>query len=151
MFDNLEDCLLFKNDLDHEVEEYELERDNMPKFLMVKELIANNQMEKAYTSSCLPVTRQSIVLLDQNEVSSCNFAAGSQDQLVLQDFQDPFGILLQASEKINVSWFIIISLGFNGYWEFPTCTSFCLLEKSESKILVCSHLLDWLHWKDHYT
>lgn len=30
MFDNLEDCFLFKNDLDHEVEEYELERDNMP-------------------------------------------------------------------------------------------------------------------------
>ena len=58
MFDNLEDCFLFKNDLDHEVEEYELERDNMPKFLMVKEFTANTQMEEAYTSLCLPITRQ---------------------------------------------------------------------------------------------
>ena len=131
MFDNLEDFFLFKNDLDHEVEEYELERDNMPEFIMVKEPTANTQMEKAYTSLCLPITRQSIVLSDQNEASSCNFAAGSQDQLVLRDFQDPFGILLQASEKINVAWFVIISLGFSGYCELPTCTSFYLLEKSE--------------------
>ena len=36
MFDNLEDCFLFKNDLDHEIEEYELERDNMTEFFMVK-------------------------------------------------------------------------------------------------------------------
>jgi len=35
MIDNLEDFFLFKNDLDHEVEEYELERDNMPEFFML--------------------------------------------------------------------------------------------------------------------
>ena len=40
-FDNLEDCFLFKNDLDHEDEEYELERDNMAGFLMVKEPTVN--------------------------------------------------------------------------------------------------------------
>jgi len=57
MFDNLEDCFLFKNDLDHEVEEYDLKRDNMPEFLMVKELTANTQMEEAYTSLCLPITQ----------------------------------------------------------------------------------------------
>ena len=118
---------------------------------MVKELTTNTQMEEAYTSLCLPITRQSIFLSDQNEASSCIFAAGSQDQLVLQDFQDPFGILLQASEKINVAWFVIINLGFSGYCELPTCTLFYQLEKSESRISVCSHLLDWLHWKAHYT
>ena len=123
----------------------------MPEFLMVKEFTANTQMEKAYTSLCLPITRKSTVLSYQNEASSCIFAAGSQDQLVLQDFQDPFGILLQASEKINFSWFVIIILVFSGYCELPTCTSFYLLEKSERRILVCSHLLDWLHWKAHYT
>jgi len=64
MYDNLEDCFLFKNDLDHEVEEYELERDNMPKFLMVKEFSANTQMAEAYTSLCLPITRQPVVLSD---------------------------------------------------------------------------------------
>ena len=58
MFDNLEDCFLFKNDLDHEVEEYELERKNMLEFLMVKEFTANTQMAEAYTSLCLPITRQ---------------------------------------------------------------------------------------------
>ena len=118
---------------------------------MVKELTANTQMAEAYTSLFLPITWQSIVLSYQNEASSCIFVPGSQDQLVLQDFQDPFSILLQASEKINFAWFVIIRLGFSGYCEFPTCTSFYLLEKGESKILVCSHLLDWLHWKAHYT
>ena len=108
-------------------------------------------MAEAHTSRCIPIPRKSIVLSDQNEGSTCIFATGSQDKIVLQDYQDPFGILLQALEKINVAWFVIISLGFSGYCEFPTCTSFRLLEKSESRNLVCSHLLDWLHWKSHYT
>ena len=151
MFDNLEDFFLFNNDLDHEVEEYELERDNMPEFLMVKEPTANTQKEEAYTSLCIPITRQSIVLSDQNGGSTCIFAAGSPDKPVLQDFQDPFNVLLQALEKINIAWFIIISFGFSGYFELPTGSSFRLLEKSENRNLVCSHLLDWLHWKAHYT
>jgi len=45
MFDNLEECFLFKNDLGYEIEEYELERDNMPEiqseFLMLEEFTAN--------------------------------------------------------------------------------------------------------------
>ena len=102
MFDDLEDCFLFKNDLHHEVEEYELERDNMPEFLMVKEFTANTQMAEAYTSLCLPITQQPVVLSDQNEGSNCIFVAESQDKLVLQDYQDPFNILLQALEKMNV-------------------------------------------------
>jgi len=77
-------------------------------------------MAEAYPSLCLPITRKSIVLSDHNEVSTCVFAARSQDKLVLQDFQDPFGILLKALEKINVAWFVIISLGFSGYCELPT-------------------------------
>jgi len=70
---------------------------------------------------------------------------------MFQDYQDHFGILLQALEKINIAWFIIISFGFSGYFELPTGSSFHLLEISESRNLVCSHLLDWLHWKAHYT
>ena len=83
MFDNLEDCFLFKCDLDHEDEEYELERDNMPGFLMVKEPIANTQMGETHTSLCIPIPRKSIVLSDQNEGSTCIFADGSQDKIVL--------------------------------------------------------------------
>ena len=151
MFDNLEDCFLFKNDLDHEIEENELERENMPKFLMVKEFRANTQIAEAYTALFLPINHQPTVISDQNEGSTCIFAAGSQDKIVLQDYEDTFGILLQALEKINVAWFVIISLGFSGYCELPTCTSFRLLKTSESRNLVYSHLLDWLHWKSHYT
>ena len=151
MFDDLEDNFLFKNDLDHEIEEYKLERDNMSKFLTVKEFTANTHMVEAYTSMCLPINQQPTVLSDQNEASTYIFAAGSPNKVVLQDYQDPFGILLQALENINVAWFIIISFGFSGYFELPTGSSFRLLEISESRNLVCSHLLDWLHWKAHYT
>lgn len=116
MFDNLEDYFLFTNNLDYEVEEYDLERENMLGFLMVKEPTTNTQMVEAHTSLCIPIPRKSIVLLDQNGGSTCIFATGSQDKPVLQDFQDPFGILLQALEKINIAWFIIISFGFSGYF-----------------------------------
>jgi len=151
MFDNLEDCFLFKNELDHEVEEYKLERDNMSKFLTVKEFTSNTQMVEAHTSLCIPNPRKSIVLSDQNGGSTCIFVVGSQDKIVLQDYQDPFGILLQALEKINIAWFIVISFGFSGYCEFPIGSSFRLLEKSESINFVSSHLLDWLHLKSNYT
>ena len=57
-FDNLEYCFLFKNDLDHEVEEYELERDNTPEFLMVKEPTTITQMAEAHTSLCIPITQK---------------------------------------------------------------------------------------------
>jgi len=45
MLDNLEEFVLFKNDLDYEFQEYEPERDSMPEiksgFLMLDEFIAN--------------------------------------------------------------------------------------------------------------
>jgi len=149
MFDNLEECFLFKNDLDYEIEEYEPERDNMPEieseFLMLEEFTANTQIVEAYTSLCLLINQQPTFLSDQNEGSTCICAVGSQDKLVLQDFQDPFDILLQALEKMNVAWFVSISLGFSCYCELPTCTLFYLLGESESRISVSSHLLDWLH------
>ena len=146
MFDSLEDFFLFKNDLDHEVE-----GDNMPEFFMVKEPTASTQMAEAHTSLCIPIPWKLISLSDQNGESACIFAAGSPNKIVLQEYQDPCGILFQALEKINVVWFIIISFGFSGYFEFPTGSSFRLLEISESRNLVCSHLLDWLHWKANYT
>lgn len=46
MFDNLEECFLFKNDLDYEID-YEPERDSMPEikseFLMLEEFTANTR------------------------------------------------------------------------------------------------------------
>ena len=141
MFDNLEDCFLFKNDLDHEVEEY------MSEFLMVKEPTANTQM----ADLCISIPQKSIFLSDQNEVDTSIFAAGSPDKPVLQDFQDPFSILLQTLERINIAWFIIIRFGFSGYFELPTGSSVRLLRENKSRNLGCSHLLDWLHWKAHYT
>lgn len=87
MFDDLEDCFLFKKGLDYEIEEYELERDNMPEFesdfLIVKEFTANPQIIEAYSSLCLPINQQPIFLSDKNEGSTCIFAAGSLDKLVL--------------------------------------------------------------------
>jgi len=87
MFDNLEECFLFKNDLDYEFEEYEPLRDNMPKieseFLMLKEFTANTQITEGYTSLCLPINQQPNFLSDQNEGSTCIFVAGSQDKVML--------------------------------------------------------------------
>ena len=149
MFDNLEVCFLFRNGLDYEIEECETKRHSMPEFklefLMLEEFTANTQIAEAYISLCLPINQQPTVLLDQNEGSTCIFVAGSQDKLELQDFQDSFGILLQAIEKMNVAWFVSISLGFSCSGELPTCTSFYLLGESESRISVSGHLLDWLH------
>ena len=66
MFYNLEDCFLFKKGLDYEIEEYEPERDSMPEieseFLMLEEFTTNTQIEEAYTSLCLPINQQPIVL-----------------------------------------------------------------------------------------
>ena len=103
----------------------------MSKIFTVKEFTANTHMVEAYTSLCLPINHEPTVLSYQNEGSTYIFATGSPNKVVLQDYQDPFGILLQELEKINVAWFIIISLGFGGYCELPTCTSFCLVEERE--------------------
>lgn len=131
MFDNPEECFVFKNELDYEFEEYEPERDNMleieSQFLVLEEFTVNTQIAEGYTSLCLPINQQPIIILDQNKGSTCIFTVGSQEKVVLQDFQDPFGILLQALEKMNVVQFVSISLGFSCHCEFPTCTSFCLL------------------------
>ena len=72
-------------------------------------------------------------------------------KVMLHNFQDPLESLLEALENMNVVSFISINLGFNLHYELPTYTSFCLLEVSESRISVSNHLLDWLHWKDHFT
>ena len=119
----------------------------MPEFLIVKEPTANTQM----ADLCISIPQRSIVLSDQNEVDTSIFAAGSPDKLVLQDFQDPFRILLQTLERINIAWFIIIRFGFRDCVELPTGSSVRLLRESKSRNLGCSHLLDWLHWKAHYT
>ena len=61
MFDNLEECFMFKNGLDYEIEEYEPERESMPEieseFLMLEEFTANTQIAEAYTSLCLPINQ----------------------------------------------------------------------------------------------
>ena len=47
MFDNLEECFMFKDDLEYEFQEYEPKRDSMPEkesyFLMLQEFVANTQ------------------------------------------------------------------------------------------------------------
>jgi len=63
-------------------------------------------------------------------------------KVTLRDFQDPFDRILQALEKMNVVWFVSITLGSNCCCEFSTCTSFFLLEVSDSRISVSNHLLD---------
>jgi len=73
MFDDLEDCFLFKNDLEHEVE-----RDNA-----VKEITANTHMAEFYTTLSLPINQQPTVLSDQNEASARIFAVGSPNKIVL--------------------------------------------------------------------
>ena len=133
MFDNLEECFMFKNELEYEIKGYEPKKDSIPEidleFFMLKEFIANTQIAEAYTSLCIPINQQPTILSDQNEGSTCIFVAKFQDKLVLQDFQDPFSTLLQALENMNVAWFISISLGFSCYYELPTCTSFYLLKE----------------------
>ena len=94
MFDNLEECFLFKKGLDYDIKECEPKRHSMPEFklefITVEEFIASTQIAKAYTALCLPINQQPTLLSDHNEGSTCIFAARSQDKLVLQDFQDPF-------------------------------------------------------------
>ena len=51
---------------------------------------------------------------------------------------------------MNAVLFININLGFSFDCELPTYISFFLLEVSERRISVSNHLLDWLHWKDHF-
>jgi len=79
MFDNLEQCFLFKKGLYYDIEEYEPERDSMSEFesefLMVEEFTSNTQMTKSYTSLCLSITRKLVVLSYHNEGSTCIFAA----------------------------------------------------------------------------
>ena len=86
-----------------------------------------------------------------NSREKSTFFIPDQREVNFLDFQDPFDSILQALEKINVVSFVNISLGFSFCCEFPTCTSFCMLEESESRIQENNHLLDWLHWKDHFT
>ena len=108
-------------------------------------------MAEVYTSPCLPIDQQPNFISYQNEECACIFSVGSQDKVMLQDFQDPFGSLLQALEKMNFVLFVSVSFGFCFYCEFPTCTSFFFIEESERKTSVSIHLPDWLHWNDHFT
>lgn len=59
MFNNLEECFLFKDDLDYDLEEYEFEIDGMPKiesnFLMLEEFTTNTQVAKSHAPLFLPM------------------------------------------------------------------------------------------------
>jgi hypothetical protein len=87
MFNNLEECFLFKDDLDYEMEEYESEIDSMPEIeselLMLEEFTANTQVAESHTSLCLPMDQQPSILSDQNERSTCIFV-GFQDKVTFQ-------------------------------------------------------------------
>ena len=70
MFNNIEECFLFKDDLDYELEEYEYELDIMPEiesnFLMLEEFTANIQVTESHTSLCLPMDQQPSIHSNQN-------------------------------------------------------------------------------------
>ena len=59
MFENFEECYLFKDDLDSEFEEYEPKRDNMLEIElelpMLEEFTANTRTTKCHTSLCSPM------------------------------------------------------------------------------------------------
>ena len=77
LFNNLEECVLFKDDLDYEMEEYESEIDSMPEieseFLMLEKFTANTQVTESQISLCIPMDQQPSIILDQNERSTCIF------------------------------------------------------------------------------
>jgi hypothetical protein len=66
-------------------------------------------------------------------------------------------IFLQDSEneesvgEMNFLVFMDHEHMFSGHLELPIFCFFCLLKESVSMIQVSSHLLDWLHWRDHFT
>lgn len=87
MFNNLEECFMFKDHLEYEWKENEYERDNMLEieleFPMLEEFTTNTQAAESHTSLCSPMYQQPSVLLDQNEGSTCIFFSGSQDKVML--------------------------------------------------------------------
>ena len=89
MFNNLEECFLFKDDLDYEVEECESEIESMleieSEFLTLEEFIANTQVGEIHTSLCLPMDQKPSIILDKNERSTC-ILAGFQDKVEFQIF-----------------------------------------------------------------
>ena len=70
IFDNIEECFMFKYDLDYEFEEYEPKRDNVQdiesKFPVLQEFSTNTQIAESHTSLCLPMDQQPSILSDQN-------------------------------------------------------------------------------------
>jgi len=94
--------------------------------------------------------KQPSILSYQNERSTCIFV-GFQDKVTFQLFKDPFTDLLQPSRKMNFLVFMDRMHMLSGHLEWPRFCFFCLLKESTSMIQVGSHLLDWLHWRDHYT
>lgn len=59
LFNNLEECVLFKDDLDYEMEEYDSKIDSMPeiesKLLMLEKFTANTHVAESHISLCLPM------------------------------------------------------------------------------------------------
>ena len=92
MSNNLEECFMFKDDLEYEFEEYEPKRYSMPEIEsempMLEEFTTNTQIAEIHTPLCLPMDQQPSVLLDQNEGCDCVFV-GSRDKITFQIIEDP--------------------------------------------------------------
>lgn len=154
LFNNLEECVFFKDDLDYEMEEYDSKIDSMPEieleFLMLEKFTTNTQMAESHISLCLPMDQQPSILSNQNERSTCIFV-GFQNRVTFQIFKDPYTNLLQPYGKMNFLVFMDHEYIFSGNLELPRFFLFYLLKESTSRIQVSRHLMDWLHWRDHYT
>lgn len=69
---------------------------------------------------------------------------------MLHTFHDPLLSLLQSS--VEEEFFNFVNIGVESICnlEFPSFCFVFLLKENASKIHISSHLLDWLHRRDHY-
>ena len=148
MFNNIEECFLFKDDLDYELEEFESKIDSMleieSELVTLEEFTPNTQVVETQTSLCLPMAQQPSILSNQNERSTCVFF-GFQDKVTFQIFKDPYIDVLQSPRKMNFLVFMDNDHMFSGHLQWPRFCFFRLLEETTRKIQVGSHLLNWLH------
>ena len=70
------------------------------------------------------------------------FLLDNQQELFIHAFEDLFANMLEAVVKDDFLLFMNIGIHFSYHVE---------LSSAEYKLQSNGHLLDWLHWKDHFT
>lgn len=82
--------------------------------------------------------------LDQAIVVSeeCLFLLANQQELFIHAFEDLFANMLEAFVKADWVLFMNTRIHFSYHIQ---------LSSAEYKLQSDGHLLDWMHWKDHFT